>query len=69
MRQDDTLSKDYSYLINKIVSDTMSISSVITEIVKTKQNPHTRKHLNTISIETNNVISTITDARGCFIAI
>ncbi|GAM22504.1 hypothetical protein SAMD00019534_056790 [Acytostelium subglobosum LB1] len=70
-RKESTLSKakDYSYLINKIVSDTKSISSVITEIVKTKQNPQTRKYLNTISIETNNVISTITDARGCFVAI
>ncbi|EFA85428.1 hypothetical protein PPL_02433 [Heterostelium album PN500] len=61
--------KDYSYLINKIISDIKSVSSILTEIIKTKQNPQTRKFLNTISIETNNTISIISDCRASFVAI
>ncbi|EGG15622.1 hypothetical protein DFA_10464 [Cavenderia fasciculata] len=65
-----TLSKAniYSYLIFKIIHDIKSISSILIEIIKAKQNPQTRKYLNTISMETNNLTANINDSRACFIS-
>ncbi|KAF2078030.1 hypothetical protein CYY_000668 [Polysphondylium violaceum] len=57
-------SNEFIFLLNKISQDIQIISSMLNEIIKSKQTPNIRKLLNNLSVETTNATSFVQDTKG-----
>ncbi|KYR00433.1 saccharopine dehydrogenase [Tieghemostelium lacteum] len=57
------------FLLTKYKQDISSLSNILLELLKSKQNPNSRKLINTLNIETNNAISHIDDSKTSIIPI
>lgn len=62
-------SNEILFTITKITQDIKLISAMLTEIIKSKQTPNSRKLLNNLHVETTNAISYIQDTKGGFVNI